>query len=212
MRANRDAALWGTDVGKGMLWGAASGAVLTTLTSENWKNWRKGKGFKNNSSVFEDFRAGNYTSNSNSWQQDALDYFEFEGKYKSSKGSGAEYVEGKSFFGSTSLTTGDISYGDNAFSSYANLRATYQKEYFHHIRVQKGIPFESFNRKGLEHLKYYMEEAKGFQSAFKNNGLYPKSSIAFMNQTSAYWIPIYGSGLMKESAWYYFIYKIPRRW
>ena len=33
-----DAALWGNDIGEGMLWGAATGAVFTTLASENFSN------------------------------------------------------------------------------------------------------------------------------------------------------------------------------
>jgi hypothetical protein len=40
-----DAALWGNDIGKGMLWGAAAGGVFTTLQSENFRNALKGKGF-----------------------------------------------------------------------------------------------------------------------------------------------------------------------
>ncbi|HOK26806.1 MAG TPA: hypothetical protein P5320_09070 [Bacteroidales bacterium] len=47
-----DAALWGNDIGKGMLWGAAAGAVFTTLTSENFSNMLKGEGFNTNENVF----------------------------------------------------------------------------------------------------------------------------------------------------------------
>lgn len=77
-----DAALWGQDVVEGVLWGAASGALFATLTSENLANAIKGKGFKTNTNVFNDFKAGKYAVEGSTWQQDALDYFDMEGTYK----------------------------------------------------------------------------------------------------------------------------------
>ena len=52
-----DGLVWGEDPGKSMLYGMASGAVFTTLTSENLWNSFRGKGFKTNANVFEDFKA-----------------------------------------------------------------------------------------------------------------------------------------------------------
>jgi Fe-S cluster biosynthesis and repair protein YggX len=43
----------GKYIGKGMLWGAAAGAAFTTLSSENFRNWTKGKGFYNNEKVYQ---------------------------------------------------------------------------------------------------------------------------------------------------------------
>jgi len=46
------ALLSGTDIGTGMLVGAAAGAILTTVFSENTSNLFKGKGFYTNENVF----------------------------------------------------------------------------------------------------------------------------------------------------------------
>ena len=84
-----DGLLFGEDPGKSMLYGMATGAIMTTLTSENLLNAIKGKGFKTNSNVFEDFEAGLYSSEDGCWQQDALDYFGFEGTYSLKYGNDA---------------------------------------------------------------------------------------------------------------------------
>jgi len=206
-----DGLLFGEDPGKSMLYGMATGAIMTTLTSENLLNAIKGKGFKTNSNVFEDFEAGLYSSEDGCWQQDALDYFGFEGTYKSPKGKGGDYVESIIYYGSTNPKNGDISFGDLAFDSYDNLRATYEKELFHRNRILKGEKLETFELEGLEILKYYPEEAKGFLHAGNNNGLYPNSTTNYFNQANFYWNNVYGTTIRK-SRFYDFIYKIPRRW
>lgn len=58
-----------------MLWGAATGAIFTTLESENFKNWTKGEGFYTNENVF------NNLINRRMDNQAMLDYFGFEVEY-----------------------------------------------------------------------------------------------------------------------------------
>ena len=75
-----DAALWGNDIGNGMLWGTAAGAVFTTLTSENFKNLLKGENFLTNEKVFTIMNRRGMD------KQAILNYFGFDGKYIGSEG------------------------------------------------------------------------------------------------------------------------------
>ena len=214
-----DAALWGNDIGKGMLWGAAGGAVSTTLTSENFSFWTKGKGFYNNQTVLENFKTGKYLIPTGStWQQEALNHFGFEGTYRPSKPKGGDNVDSDFYIGSVSPTTKQISFGDDAFHSYtngnpipnySNLRGTYEKELFTQKRILNGKgPLIS----EVSSLRYYPEEALGFRQAFRNFGLFPNSTVNYLNQANSYWSQVYGTNLINDKAWYNFIYKIPRRW
>ena len=213
----------GEDILKAAAIGAAFGAVTTTLTSENLHNALNKKGFKTNAKVFEDYRAGKHTKEGGCWQQEAIDYFEFDGKYKPNKGKGGEYVESKDYFGSTSPSNGEISYGGSAFTSYDNLRGTYEKELFHKKRIRRGEGPETFDidgltkegeifyKKELGMFQYNPEEAKGFLHAAYNNGLYPNSISNYFEQANAYWINVYGEPI-RMGHFYDFIFKIPRRW
>lgn len=88
----------------------------------------KGKGFKSNQGVFKDFAAGKYTAEGGVWQQDALDYFGFEGEYNPQIASDY-YQSGKGkYWGATNPKTGKVSYGDLAFEDYSVLKATYYNE------------------------------------------------------------------------------------
>ena len=208
-----DAALWGTNMGKGMLWGCISGASFAALTSDNMKNMVKGKGFKSNQSVFKDFAAGKYTAEGGIWQQDALDYFGFEGEYNSLIASDY-YQSGKGkYWGATNPKTGKISYGDLAFEDYSVLKATYYKEILHSNKIMNGLPIKQLPKdiQGLG-MDYFLEEIDGYMYAFKNQGLYPKSQYLlggvklYQEMLKSYEIltPQYPS-----LNWFY---KIPRRW
>lgn len=141
-----DVALWGNDIGKGMLWGAAAGAVFTTLTSENFSNWTKGKGFKTNENVFKDFWVGKYTACGDNWQCDVLDYFGFDG----------EYHEG--FFDNPGYNRKGITYyGEDAFNSYHDLKHVYLKENFHANRWPNWKRFNIFKKSSSA---YYLPEDK----------------------------------------------------
>lgn len=81
---------WGSIVGAGsqagniwamggddysQIWqGTLIGGTMGFMASEQFGNWTSGKGFKNNQTVFEDFKSGIYTTEGGLWQQDYLDY------------------------------------------------------------------------------------------------------------------------------------------
>jgi len=125
-----DAALWGNDIGKGMLWGAAAGAVFTTLTSENFSNWTKGKGFYNNENVFNNFKAGKYgIPEGSTWQQEALNHFGFEGTYDP---NAPLFQKHGAHPGITDPRTGDIFYHDYPFEgNFDRLALTADHEMIH---------------------------------------------------------------------------------
>lgn len=213
-----DAALWGTSVGKGLLWGCISGASFATLTSDNMKNMFKGKGFKSNQSVFKDFSAGKYTAEGGVWQQDALDYWGFEGEYVENFNGPGYVMDGQGALGSTDINTAQIRYGDSSFQSFDDLYATYDKEMFHRKRFLSGNRPEKQDITGLpsdyKNMRYFPEERLGFIHQYQNKGLYPRTSIGSMSQISYYQMSIFS---MSESQyynrkWWHFIYKIPRRW
>ena len=211
-----DAALWGTSVGKGLLWGCISGASFATLTSANMKNMIKGKGFKSNQSVFKDFSAGKYTAEGGVWQQDALDYFGFEGEYDPNI-LGPNYVDSNmGAYGATDPISKNIRYGDGAFDSFDNLKGTYYKEMFHRERLLSGKKLLYQDTKGLpSHYKnfyYAPEETKGFIHQYKNMGLYPKISINSFSQVSYYQFNTFDLETFYNKRWWHFIYKTPRRW
>lgn len=206
-----DAALWGNDIGKGILWGAAGGAVFTTLTSENFRNWTKGEKFLTNENVFNNMIERGMD------KQALLDYFGFEGTYTGVT-KGPSYVdgggEGSSFFGSINPQTGNIIYGNLAFDSYDKLKMTYIKEMYHSLRVKNGIPLETQGTEFGKHLKYYPEERLGFIHAYKNQGLYPSAGKGLMWNISFYQMQSFNLNLSQyySAKWWHFIYKIPRRW
>lgn len=213
-----DAALWGTSVGKGLLWGCISGASFATLTSDNMKNMFKGKGFKSNQSVFKDFSAGKYTAEGGVWQQDAIDYFGFEGEYDPNI-LGPDYVESNAgAYGATDLISKTIRYGDGAFDSFDNLKGTYYKEMYHRKRLLLGMSPEQQDVTGwpkeYKRTRYFPEERLGFIHQYQNGGLYPRTSIGSMDQISYYQMNIFDmlESQYYDGKWWHFIYKIPRRW
>jgi len=127
-----DAALWGNDIGKGMLWGAAGGAVFTTLTSENFSNWTKGEGFYTNENVF------NHMMERGMDNQGILDYFGFEGKYNPTLTSKRYQTGPGEYWGATNNTTGEISYGKWAFDDYQTLKGISIKEAYTRNNVLRG--------------------------------------------------------------------------
>jgi len=171
-----NAALWGENIGKGALWGTVTGAAFGFLTSENTVNLVKGKGFNSNDKVLENFRLGKYALKEGStWQQDALNYFGFKGKYNP-QGSGPKNVEGKNMYiAYTEVKTGEINIGDLAFPTSSNqfnggfdrLKMHYYKELFHHNRIISGIQLAQQTNVPSE-LKFYPEERLGYIHLYKN--------------------------------------------
>lgn len=88
-----------------MLWGAAGGALFTTLTSKNLSNVLKGEGFYTNESVF------NNMIERGADKQAMLDYFGFEGAYN--PGLTSKNYQANDYWGATNSKTGQISYGNH---------------------------------------------------------------------------------------------------
>lgn len=200
-----DAALWGNNIGQGMLYGAASGAIFAAITSPEVNNWARGKGFKNNNSVLNDFRVGKYTSEGGVWQDDALNYFGFEGKYNPTD-KGPSYIKGNGDYNGFTNAAGEISYGNSAFESYDRLKAIYIKETYHSNKIHNGGSFDT----QLTDPKMAPEERLGFLYLYKHQGLVPHSGIHIVSQISGYQIQTDFFGT-KYKHWWDFIYKIHRR-
>jgi hypothetical protein len=82
------------------------------------------------------------------------------------------------------------------------------KERFHYLQFKKNVPFKTTDLPGM---KYFPEEALGFKYAYKNSGLYLKSSINNLNQANSYWSQVFGEKLISNNS-FNLIYKIPRKW
>jgi RHS repeat-associated protein len=200
-----DAAMWGNNVGQGMLWGAAGGALMTTVTSENMNNLFKGEGFYTNENVF------NHMIDIGMDKQSILDYFGFKGTYNSSAKPPSYAGGGGSYYGFTEQN-GEINYGDYAFSSYEKLKITYIKESYHSTKVLSGQTFAMQEAPG--EMAIFPEERLGFIYAYKNQGLALHSEINLLSQIRYYQFQSFNIDpadwyLQK---WWHFIYKIPRRW
>ena len=179
-------------------------SISAMVFPEHTTNLVRRQGFRSNDAVLRRFVANNQ-------HQKALQYFDIEGNYHPQKAKGAEYVEGTKYYGSTNPETGAISFGDLAFDSYDNLRGVYEKELYSRNRVLRGEKLETFEAEGLESMKYFPEEAKGFLHAGYKSYLYPNSTIDFFGQANAYWTSVNGIPI-RSPHFYDFIFKIPRKW
>ena len=188
-------------------------SVSAMVFSEHATNLVRGGGFRSNNQILRRYdKAGN--------QKGALDYFGFEGEYRPEKAAGGEYVEGDDYFGSVNPTTGDISYGKLAFSSYDHLYSTYVKEAFTSIKVKSGEPILTqkgydFRRIGGKDLTNYPEEAAAFIAMYKKNGFYPsirqKSILSNINYYQGeIYVPNMHPNFMHRH--WHVIYRIPRKW
>lgn len=180
------------------------------------KNMVKGKGFKSNQDVFKDFSAGKYTADGSVWQQDALDYFGFEGEYDPNI-FGPDYVDSNAgAYGATAPISKTIRYGDGAFDSFDNLKGTYYKEMYHRERLLscKKLLSQDTNDlpAGYNQFYYAPEEAMGFIHQYKNSGLYSRISINSFSQISYYQFNTFNLESFYSKKWRHFIYKTPRRW
>ena len=202
-----NAALWNEDLGQGALWGAAAGAVFTTLTSSNMTNLFKSGKFLNNENMFD-----HLMNNPDMTRQDILDYFGFEGTYN-------PYITSKNYqasdyWGATNYETGQISYGDLAFDNYATLKGTYLKKSFHANKILNHIPLEKLpnDLQGLG-MDSFLEEIDGYCYVYKQQGLFNKHNIP-LNGIQYYQSNLNMNGMLyptypKRFSW---IYKIARRW
>ncbi len=198
--------LSGTNVWKGMLWGAASGAVLTTVFSENVSNLFKGEGFYTNENVFNHMIANGVS------KQDILKYFKFEGKYYNGKYDNDAWFDPKN----------GIGYSDGAFISYHNLKQSNTKVMFEKIAYLNKSRVVPQNPTGVFDIDRWQQEFEGHKYLYKNKGFYPKATpdpIMPLNETikqMQFYNTIYGNPIFNvpsfNKEWWHFIYKIPRRW
>lgn len=204
------------DIAKAAAWGAAFGAVATTLTSENLSNAIRGKGFKTNENVFADFKAGKYTAEGGCWQQEVIDYFFGKGwaTYTQKYGNDAWYG---------SIT--GMHFSDGAFTSYDDLICSNYKETMERMRYQTDTWERPANPTGVYSIDVYQAEYRGHVDLYKNQGLYPNittdlskpirfcidkmESINFYGEYGdepVFIIPSF------EEKWWHIIYRIPRRY
>ena len=204
--------LWGDNVLTGMKNGVIRGSVISAVTSAEFNNFLRGKGFKSNEAVLRDFRLGKYSSDYLNWHQDALDYFGFDG----------EFVLNNPLFenreNNPGITTldGKIYYNYSAFKSYDYLHYVSDHEVKHRMDIMSGITDYD------THLSLY--EFKTYIYNYKRQGLYPKfgenlslkinhfgtESLGLVANQDEF-IDSYLKYTYDVPRWHIF-YKIPRRW
>jgi hypothetical protein len=193
--------------------GGAMGAAGGFLSSEQFVNFSRGKGFISNDKVLYNYTHGFYDKewiNSDKWYQDALDYFGFDGIYDPTN-QGPDYTFNSSDYMGFTDHEGGIHYGTSAFKSYDDLKSVYYKELYHANKIRTG---KSFSMQDVPGYKVFPEEREGFIHIYKNQGLFPNASGDIMSQISYYQNGIFDMDYSQyyKSKWWHFIYKIPRRW
>ncbi len=207
-----DAALWGNDIGKGMLWGAAAGAAFTTFTSENFKNMLKGEKFLTNENVF------NNMMDRGAGKQEILSHFKFEGTHIDEEGLSSFWYD------RNDLSQFGIRYRNGSFDSYEALYGSYLKESYHLNKFAKnGLAGLDLGNTGSMGLDRWPEERLGAIQLYKNKGLIggdvqyinairtSESWINSLNQFGDY-IPMYSYNPFKTRWWHRVVFNIPRRW
>lgn len=200
-----NAALWGDNIGKGALYGAAHGGLASTLAFENMSNLLNGEGFFTNSNVFERM------INRGLGKQDMLNYFGFDGIYDPNITS-ASYSGGE-YWGMTSKD-GTIFYGDLAFENYASLKGTYIKESFHANRIKSGAGWNLLSESYPRTMKLHLGEIDGYNFAYKQQGLFLGHTIPFNTSIKRFTdeLSVFEVPYKSYPQYFKWIYKIPRRW
>ena len=196
-------ALAGGDIGQGALVGGVFGGVFATATSPQLSNAVRGQKFRSNSKVLAGFVGrGDH--------QGALNYFGFEGTYRSKVNS--KHYQASKYWGSTDSKTGKVYYGDLAFENYPTLKGISFKEGYHAANILSGkgiakIPSE-FQGFGFDN---FLEEVHGYVHAFKNQGFFSDHNIVFSG-VRTYTDSLIGMLLDYPKYPRSFIYRIPRRY
>jgi RHS repeat-associated protein len=178
-------------------------SVNVMLYPEQTTNFVRGQGFLSNNAVLSNFV-------NDGDQQGALDYFGFKGTYDPSV---TDSKFGDSYYGATSTSTGDITYGDLAFKNYATLYATYMKELYTSQDIANGsfhnVPSD-VQGLGIDNT---LEEVYGYVYAYKNQGLY-NSNLIYWSGISNYQseLGMFGVSYPNYPSSFQWIYKIPRLW
>jgi RHS repeat-associated protein len=193
--ASQAGTIWangGNDYSK--IWqGALLGGAMGFISSQQFGNWVEGKGFVNNNQVLTNFSSGKYDiTGFDTWQDAALDYFGFEGKYDPTINSPGQ-------FNSKDQT---ISYNDVAFSkNYDYLKEIVLHEYKHRSDFLAG---KYGNLENIDPLSFEIDvkpkaEWETCQYTYRNQGLYPKgrNEIELISNINSYGIQAgkYGFGI-----------------
>lgn len=206
-------AIWGENLVSGMKSSALHGAVFSAVTSDEMSNFLRGKGFKSNNSVLDDFRLGKYSSDYLNWHQDALDYFGFEGEFVIRN----PLFENNNDPAITTFPDGKIFYNYNAFTSYDRLHFVADHEARHKRDILDGITdFDA--SKSLYELNTYIYN-------YKRQGYYPKHSLDLSNRINYYATLSSENGIISvdemtkyidiykyKKPFWHFLYKLNRRW
>jgi hypothetical protein len=182
-------------------------SVSVMILPEHTTNLVRGQGFRSNNSVLQRFVA-------NGQQQDALDYFGFEGTYIDDDGTSSFWFDKKnpSDYG--------IRYRNGSFISYEELYSSFLKEQFHLKRYEQQR-FDLGNS-GVFSVDRWPEEKQGAIHQYKTRGLHNnkadflktiRNTEGMINRHNNWgdYNPVYQyqSYIPK---WWHFIYKIPRKW
>ena len=156
------------------------------------------------------------------WQDAALDYFGFEGKYDPNNALFDKASENHAG-AITDPNTGDIFYNDIAFEgNYDNLYFKADHESMHRQNVLSG----KFKNVKIDDIVHGKEEWSVYQKNYARQGLYPKSGITtdeIVNNITSYGrqggiyefsINQRGNGILTkfEKKWWHILYRISRRW
>jgi hypothetical protein len=181
-------------------------SVSVTLFPERTSNFFKGKGFKNNDQVLNQFIAdGEY--------QKALDYFGIKGKYDPNN----RLFKNISAYAVTDPVTGEIFYSDNAFTGgYDRLAFIADHERIHSDNVLSGM----YDGVKIDDVMRAREEWGTYMQNYKRQGLYPNHGMDIIESINYYGIPamIYSSyvtptGIYSNqfnARWWHYMYQIPR--
>jgi hypothetical protein len=202
-----DAAIWDENVTDGLLRGAAYGATFTLLSSQNLRNFIRGKGFYNNSRVFENFKNGKYIIPDDvDWQQACLDYFNFSGSFD----PGSEiFIKHGEIPAITDPKSGNIYYHEYPFEdNFDRLHFIADHESFHQRNVLSG----KYKGIKIDATMVAEEEWNAYLYNYKNQGLYIKHGFDIVERINSYGMSAckYEDVLFQEK-WWYGIFKLPRR-
>lgn len=178
-------------------------SLSVMLFPEQTTNFIRGKGFNNNDAVLKQF------VNNNDYQG-ALDYFGFKGTYNPNY----SYFKISDDPGVTDPYTGNIYYNTTAFEN------NFDRLYFiadHEMKHRSDVLSGKYKNVEFNDAFVAGEEFNTYEYNYKRQGLYPNSGFNIKGRLNMYGT---AAGLdynmilkySYSSPWYYFIYKIPRKW
>lgn len=155
--------------------------------------------------MLRNFEAGRYgITQGSTWQQDALDYFGFEGIYDPSAPLFQKHGPHPAI---TDPVTGEIFYHDFPFEgNFDRLAFIANHEKVHRINVLSG----KYEGVKITRVIQGLEEFNTYLHNYMNQGLYPNHGFNIVERLKVNeWQALRDYFTPK---WWHFIYRIPRRW